>query len=492
MADDRVIALPLRRRDEEQFDVAPEFTEEGLALAFAGRYRDQLRYVKAWGRWYEWRGDHWAEERTLAVFDHIRKECRNTAARAPDGTAAEIRLKAELNRAKTRAAVETLIRADRRFASKPEDWDVDDWLLSTPAGIIDLRTGENIGFHPERYCTRVTAVAPGGKCPNWLTFLDRVTGKSKGKGKEQDEEQSKNSAEIIAFLQRVAGYCLTGSIREHAMFFVYGTGGNGKGVFLNTLTAIMAQFHKGSPVETFAERTHPAHPTELARLAGARLVTSQETEQGQFWAEARIKSLTGGDPVPARFMRGDYFEFHPKFKLIIVGNHKPQFRSVDEALRRRFYLIPFDVTIPKEEKNHNLAEDLKAEWPGILQWMIEGCLEWQKHGLDAPEAVMHATAEYLDAEDVIGQWIKQFCFIAAGAEMKLSEAFKNWKEYADLSRIAPRNIKTLKAEIEKHHSGGTVERGGSVWHKGIRLKQPDEMRKEADEMRKKHPYYSCA
>src|SRR5690606_31565557 len=137
----------------------------------------------------------------------------------------------------------------------------------------------------------------------------------------------KRDQELIAYLKRMCGYSLTGSIREHSLTFIYGPGGNGKGTFLAALTGIMGEMHKAADVETFAERKQAAHTTELARLHNARLVTSQETEKGQYWAEARLKKLTGGDPITARFMRCDDFEFKPKFKLILVGNHKPKFRS---------------------------------------------------------------------------------------------------------------------------------------------------------------------
>ena len=177
--------------------------------------------------------------------------------------------------------------------------------------------------------------------------------------------------ELVAFLQRVAGYALTGSTSAHALFFLYGTGANGKSVFVNTVAGILGDYHRTAPIETFTASSHERHPTDLAGLRGARLVTAVETEEGRRWAESRIKALTGGDKIAARFMRQDFFEFTPQFKLLIAGNHKPGLRSVDEAIRRRFNLIPFAVTIPDEERDENLTDNLKAEWPGILAWMIE-------------------------------------------------------------------------------------------------------------------------
>jgi len=190
--------------------------------------------------------------------------------------------------------------------------------------------------------------------------------------------------QLVGFVQRVLGYCLTGATLEHALFFLYGLGANGKSVLLSTVTGILGEYHRTAPVEMLLVSKHDRHPTELAGLVGRRLVTATETEQGKRWAEAKIKALTGGDTISARFMCRDFFDYVPQFKLIVAGNHKPSLNTVDEAMRRRLNLIPFNVTIPEKDRDPHLGEKLKAEWPQILQWMIDGCLEWQEHGLSAP------------------------------------------------------------------------------------------------------------
>src|SRR6185369_288445 len=192
--------------------------------------------------------------------------------------------------------------------------------------IIDLRTGSTLPHDPEQYITKITTDASSGECSRWLQFLAEITG---------------DDIELQRFLQRIAGYSLTGSTREHALFFFYGPGGNGKGVFLNTLSAILADYAAVAPMEAFIATQGERHPTDLAGLRGARLVTSQETEEGRRWAESKIKALTGGDPITARFMRQDFFTYQPAFKLVVAGNHKPGLRGVDEAIRRRFHLVPF-------------------------------------------------------------------------------------------------------------------------------------------------------
>ena len=196
------------------------------------------------------------------------------------------------------------------------------------------------------------------------------------------------------------------------------------------MAGILGDYHKAAPIETFTATNGDRHPTDLAGLRGARLVTATETEEGRRWAESRIKQLTGGDTVSARFMRQDFFEYRPTFKLFIAGNHKPSLRSVDEAIRRRFHLIPFAVTIPPEERDGELTEKLQAEWPGILAWMIAGALEWQAGGLRPPQAVRDATDDYLAAEDAMGAWIDDKCDRDPNAWVSSSDLFASWTAWA--------------------------------------------------------------
>ncbi|WP_238180358.1 phage/plasmid primase, P4 family, partial [Methylobacterium haplocladii] len=260
-------------------------------------------------------------------------------------------------------------------------------------------------------------------------FLDQATGSDAG---------------LIRFLRQWCGYALTGLTREHALVFVYGPGGNGKSVFLNVLTAILSAYAKTAAMDTFTASKADKHPTDMAMLRGARLVTASETEEDRSWAEARIKSLTGGDPVTARFMRQDFFTFTPTFKLTIVGNHQPMLRNVDDAARRRFNIIPF---IRKPERpDRELEDKLKAEWPAILRWMIEGGLDWQQNGLVRPESVVDATDAYFSEQDLMAQWLAEKCDVRTGEPNvwdRTTDLFESWSTYAKAAGDTPGTVKAF-------------------------------------------------
>jgi putative DNA primase/helicase len=389
----------------------PAFTDEALALKFAERHSADLRYVAGLAKWLIWTGSLWRQDDTLLAFDFVRARCRQASAECQrEGVARS------LASAKTVAGVERLAKSDRRLVAVIDQFDADPMLLNTPGGVVDLKTGCLRPHRADDYLTKITAAAPTGDCPRWMAFLYRACG---------------GDPELVAFLQRMAGYALTGRTSEQALFFLYGLGANGKSVFINTLTGILGDYSRTAPIETFTASSVERHPTDLAGLRGARLVISVETEEGRRWAESRIKQMTGGDKIAARFMRQDYFEFSPQFKLLIAGNHKPGLRSVDEAIRRRFNLVPFRVTIPPEERDGELGNKLKAEWPGILRWMIAGCLEWQKKGLCTPAAVSEATNDYLESEDALSAWIDACCTRDPQAWMPTSELFASWRSWSE-------------------------------------------------------------
>jgi len=386
-------------------------TDDALALAFTGRYADDWRYCAQWGKWLVWTGNRWQADDTLLVAHLIRQVCRDASVKADSH-----RLAAKLAASSTVGGVERLTRSDRRHASTSDEWDADPWLINTAGGVMDLQTGRMRPHERSDRMTKIARATPRGLCPLWRTFLNDVTG---------------GDADLAAYLQRVVGYCLTGVTSEHALFFLYGTGANGKSVFVNVITTILGDYAANAPMDTFMETRTDRHPTDLAGLRGARFVSSIETEQGRRWNESKVKAITGGDKVSARFMRQDFFEYVPQFKLVIAGNHKPSIRNVDEAMKRRLHLIPFTVTIPPGKRDGKLTEKLLKERDGILAWAAEGCGLWRQMGLKPSKVVVDATDEYFDEEDAIGEFIDEECQRHPQARVSVADAFQRWQEWAN-------------------------------------------------------------
>ena len=426
-----------------------------FANKFVGRYRGKFLFDHNVGAWFHWTGWHWEREETQLAFDLIRKLITEET----DGTSTYT--KEQIRKASNISSVERIVKGDREIAIKADGWNKHQMLLATPGGTVDLRTGRLRPGNPFEHINRITATAPAktADCDRWLTFLDEATGK--------DDE-------LIAFLQRWCGYCLTGDTSEHALVFVYGPGGSGKSVFLSTVASIVGDYATNAAMETFIITRHEGHPTDLAMLAGARLVTASETEEGRAWAEAKIKQLTGGDRITARFMRRDFFQYIPHFKLTIVGNHEPTLRNVDQAMKRRFNIVPF-MCIP-EKVDKKLAEKLKKEWPGILRWMIEGCLEWQKTGLKPSQAVQTATKRYFDRQDLFNQWLEDRCEVEQPRNRWHTatsvELFASWVKYAKAAGDEPGSRKAFASKLEREGFIAFRENGldrTRAW-RGVRLK----------------------
>lgn len=425
-------------------------TEDSAAQEFAALYDGKLRFCHDTGSWFEHDGAIWQKNRTALPFQWARELARRLAASESP------KARYLVNKTSFAAGVERFARSDPAFAVTIDDWDRDPWLLGTPGGTVDLRTGLLRDADPEDGITKSAAVTPAktADCSLWLRFLDEATG---------------SDGELIRFLQQWCGYALTGVTREHALVFVYGPGGNGKSVFLNVLTGILQDYAATAAMDTFTASRGDKHPTDLAMLRGARLVTASETEEGRAWAEARIKQMTGGDPITARYMRQDFFTFVPTFKLTIVGNHQPALRNVDEAAKRRFNIVPF--TRKPEKPDRELEHKLRAEWPAILRWMIEGCLDWQQNGLVQPSSVRAATADYFSEQDLFGQWLAEECELEPGNEHKqatTTELFASWFAYAKAAGDEPGTVKSFAPAMRRHGLREYRTKHARGW-KGIRL-----------------------
>lgn len=310
-------------------DIASGTTDEDLAQQFSLRHADELRYVAVWDRWLLWDGCRWKHDDTMRTWDLARALCREASGALP--ATARQSTRARLGSAGTVYALLKLARVDRRHAVSVENLDADPWLLNTPGGTVDLRSGAQMPHDPSQLHTKITNATPNGACPVFLRTLERVLPDS----------------EVRGYLQRLMGYALTGLSREHIFPFFWGGGRNGKGTVLRAVQWAMGDYAVEISAETLMESAGERHQTEMTPFFGARLAVGSEISAGKRWNEARIKLLTGGDRVAARYCAKDPFSFEPSHTLIVMGNNKPGLRQIDEAIRRRMQLVRFGVTIPE-------------------------------------------------------------------------------------------------------------------------------------------------
>lgn len=429
--------------------IALKFVEVHLSLA---EQTPRIRYLSERKAWYVWNQEEgvWKLDRTWWVFNQVREYIRHHVSEFQSNGKDE----KQLLQRRSIGAVEDLAKTDQRCAGLFEQFDADPWKLNTEGGVVDLKTGEIERHSLNHLMTKRTNGRARGDCPRWKKFILDVTG---------------GDVELAAFLQRMIGYCITGSTQEHALFFLYGSGGNGKSVFCNVLADVLGDYVTTAGVETFTETKYGSHPAELAMLRGARIVLATETEEGHHWAESKIKRLTGGDPITACFKYANPFTFQPIFKLLVSGNHKPALRRVDDAIRRRLHIVPFTVTVPPEKRNLNLQAELLEERDGILAWCIEGCLQWQQQGLNPPGSVRGATDDYLSAQDSFRQWLEEYCELEPTNWEPPQLLFNSWKKWAI---AAGENPGTQKQFADRLVSEGfaKVTVHGNQRYKGIGLK----------------------
>lgn len=437
-------------------DTGIPYSEISLAIRFAERFKHELRFVDDRGRWISWDGKRWTDAKRYSAFNRAQQLCREAASEALAGKAVNLGGAKKIESGNVVGMVEKLARGDERLSITSDMLDQHDWLLNTPGGVVDLRTGEMSPHDPELLITKMAKVTPDANCPTptWDAFQQRI---------------ADGDGDLVAFKLRWYGYGLTGVTHEQKFVFGWGEGSNGKGTEAHAVSGILDEYHRIVPVKTLVYQRFEGHPTDLAGLAGARLVMASETPEGMNWDEVKIKTLTGGDKITARFMRGDFFDFWPKFKLTVHGNNKPGLKSVDEAIRRRVLLVPYSVTIPAEERDPELGEKLKAEWPGILHKLVQGCLEWQQMGLAAPAVVVEATNAYLDDQDLMAQFLEEWCVVSEGEVVQSSELFAAWREFCeDTGRRAVGQQKDFNDQLEKRGFEKEPTRKGKLFH-GLKL-----------------------
>ncbi len=411
---------------ERREELAPTFgTEHWLAWRALHLIGPRLRFVPQQGKWYVWNSTHWVPDSIKLAEAEVNgmlvREAKRIVAEAEGDAEREKRRKvaASFQTAQRSVNVRRLLESDRNIALDANSLDSDPWILNTPSGVIDLKTGNVSPCDPGLLCSRITATGMDRTPPvTWLRFLHDACG-----GDER----------MVTYLQKVAGYCLTGDTTEQTFWFIWGPGGNGKSLFLGTLHGVLKDYATTMASDTLTASNGDKHSTDLAMLAGARFVYTGEVAAGKRWDEERLKRLTGDGPVTARFMRQDNFVFTPQFKLLIAGNHQPVVRDVDAGLKRRMRLIPFTHQPPVIDPQ--LFDKLRLEWPQILGWAVEGSLMWQRDGMQTPETVRLETSEYFEEEDVFQQFLDDCCRPTPGGVAYTENLFSRWREWANAHNV---------------------------------------------------------
>lgn len=462
----KAFAGVLARR--QQRAVAEHLTDVGNARRLVRRHGEDIRFCTTYGKWFAWQNGRWlldedgaivrcAEETARSLFDEAQRE------QSHDGRKGMWTWAMKSESAARIEAMVKLARAEPGMSISSARFDADPWLLGVTNGTVNLKTGGLRESRREDYISRRanTSFDPNAKCPRWLQFLDRVFA---------------SDPELIDFVQKAIGYSLTGDTSEQCLFIDHGeAGNNGKSTFQGCLREMLGDYAKQVAPQTFALQQRSsgnAATGDIARLQNVRFVASSEPEEGMRLAEGLMKLITGGDAVVARFMFEEWFEFVPVFKVWIAANHKPTIGSQDEATWRRIRLIPFNVVIPEHERDTELGAKLRAEWPGILRWAVEGCLKWQSERLPMPKAVAEATAEYRSESDLVGQFIAEACHRAPKASVEaanLYAAYLSWcKDYHyDFVSQKAFGLRIGKLGFERR-------KDGTVFYVGLRIGKPIE------------------
>lgn len=396
----------------------------GNSSKLAELHGDKVRYVFDQKCWLFWNGAYWEvapEEKIVALARDVPKTLAAEAVKLPSGPT-----KTQLSKFATRSEALTKIRAMvELFKSEPavgvstSMLDQHGLILPVKNGTIDLRTGRFSEPNRNLLVTQVagTSYDPDAKAPRWEAFLAQIMD---------------GDAALVAYLQRVLGYVLTASTEEHCLFFLYGYGANGKSTFLNIVLALLGALGTQAASETLMDkRSGGGTSSDLARLRGKRFVAMSESDDGRHLNEAQVKSLTGGDMVVARELYQSVIHFNPTHKLFLASNHMPVIKSTDHGIWRRIRLIPFKVTIKAEDRNPNLEKELREELPGILNWALTGCLEWQHSGMPLPKAVQEATNEYKSEMDIVGAWISENCVVSPCYYITAGDAYKSFKSWCE-------------------------------------------------------------
>jgi putative DNA primase/helicase len=444
------------------------FTDLGNANLFAQLWGENVRYVTTWNKWLVWDGSCWQVDE-LGLVDRLVRETTRLlhaeAERQGDSDRSQaIRKWAIKSESRDKlAGMQALARFALPVPITHRQLDSNPWLLNCKNGTINLKTGQLLPHNRDNLITKQIDIAfdSSAEAPYWQDALLKF----------QD-----GKPEMVRFLKRAVGYSITGDIATEVLFFLYGGGANGKSTFSETMAMLLGPYFQKAPAALLMakDKQNQGGPSpEIARLFGTRFVIAAEIGEGQRLNEGQVKDLTGNDTLVARYLHQEYFEFRPTHKLWMYGNHKPIIRGTDEGIWRRIKLVPFIVQIPEFERIEHFKEKyLFLELPGILRWAVDGCLDWQHHGLLFPEQVKQATQGYRAEMDVIAAFLEECCVIGPQFQVRASELYDAYKEWCDKGNEYKLPQRTFGTRLTERGFERYVSTNGHVRYRGIGLKQP--------------------
>ena len=343
---------------------------------------------------------------------------------------------------------------------KHGEFDKEDMLLNTESGYVDLSSGELHDHDIDKKFSHQTVAeySDNVDAPLWEKFLNQIF--------NSDEE-------LIHYVQKAIGYSFTGSVDEQCLFILNGRGRNGKSVFSNVISDVAGNYAKQMNVQTIVAKKNQSGSanSDIARLEGARIVTSSELNEGDRFDESLVKQLTGGDKILARFLYGSEFEYKPKFKIWMATNHLPIIRGTDDGIWRRIKIIPFNIQIPKEKVDKKLEYKLKAEYTGILNWIVQGAIMWQQEGLEDPEAVKQVIETYRAEMDPLDAFLEECCTTGQNYSIKAREMYDAYHEWAKESEEYKMSLNKFGREMSKKLL--RVKKRDGWYYVGLKLKEPD-------------------
>jgi putative DNA primase/helicase len=436
-------------------------TDVGNAQRLVSLFGADVKYVYEFKKWIHWDDTRWLFDEDGHMFRLAKKTARSISQEAANENdeSRRRRLLQHALKSENKQQLEAMIqvaKTEEGMTISQSELDQDKYLLGVANGVVNLRTGGLIDNSKESMITKRggTSFNPNSECPQWLTFVDEITDHNK---------------ELANYLKKIVGYSLTGETKEQLFFFLHGGGANGKSVFVNVIQDMLSDYSMQTPVSTIMTRGKGSINNDIARLRGARFVNTTETEEGSRFNESEVKLITGGDIISARFLHQEYFEYRPQFTLWISGNHKPV-PGDGYSIWRRLILIPFNVRFSEDKQDKNLTSKLRNELPGILNWAIEGCLQWQNEGLTTPKVILDATKEYQTEMDRINSWMEDSCTNDASnnCSTKASDLYQSYKTWADNNGEWRMNQRILGTKLAER--GFQKRRESKGWvYSGIQL-----------------------